>query len=432
MTVSDVLRTRSVAGILLAEVVSTTGSYMTWLAIPWFVLATTGSASRMGVVLGAEAAGVAICGIPGGWLSARLGARRTMLVVNAAAAPLMLAVPLLHWAGLLSFALLVAIVFAAGSLWGPYFAAQRVVLAEILGEDERVVSDANAFLQAATRVTMLLGPVLAGVLIGLIGAPSVLIIDAATFAFAFAVLGAAVPSRPPPVVSDEAQGVFAGVRHLARDPLLRAWTATIAVGDAAWSALFATLPFYAFTRYHENAKLAGILLACFGVAAVVGNVLSFRVRRRVSARYVIAFGVLAQAAALWLLAAAGAAWIVGLSLLLAGVGNGIVNPSLHAMLTLIIPPAVRPQALTAVLAVNQLAAPAGYLGAGLALSHLGVRAVFVAVPAVQTITMGARAIATLKAPGDVLSGVAAEEGEHLVSGASAGFAEQDVDAVVEA
>ncbi len=43
--------------------------------------------------------------------------------------------------------------------------------------------------------------------------------------------------------------------------------------------------------------------------------------------------------------------------LLAGFANGIVNPSLHAFLTLIVPPAVRSQALTAVLAVNQLAAP---------------------------------------------------------------------------
>ena len=48
------LRNRAILAVLVAETVSMTGSQMTWLAIPWFVLATTGSAARMGVVLAAE------------------------------------------------------------------------------------------------------------------------------------------------------------------------------------------------------------------------------------------------------------------------------------------------------------------------------------------------------------------------------------------
>lgn len=390
------LRNRGLLALLAAEVVSTTGSQMTWLALPWFVLSTTGSASRMGFVLAAEALGVAVCGLPGGQLSARLGARRTLVAVNAIAGPLILAVPLLHWAGLLSFGLLLGIVFAIGGLFGPYFAAQRVVLAEILGEDEALVSSANAWLQAATRMTLLLGPPLAGVLISLIGAPAVLLVDAGTFVFALAAMALFVPRVPPVAQSEETRGVLAGVRYLARDRLLRAWTLTIAVGDAAWNALFATLPFYAFTRYHGDPKVAGLLLACFGVAAVVGNMLSFRVRKHLGPTTLIAVFVLVQAAPLWLLAAAGPAGWVAAALLLAGLANGIVNPSLHAMLTLIIPPAVRAQALTAVLAVNQLAAPAGFLGAGVLLAHFGTKPVFLLVPAIQTLTMGARALATVR------------------------------------
>jgi MFS family permease len=390
------LRTKGIAALLAAEVVSTTGSMMTWLALPWFVLATTGSAARMGLVLAAEAAGVAFCGLPGGQLSAQLGARRTLVLVNAAAAPLILAVPLLHWAGVLSFGLLLAIVFAIGGMFGPYFAAQRVVLAEILGEDEARVSSANALLQASTRVTMLLGPPLAGVLIVAIGAPAVLVVDAGTFVFALVTIALLVPAGPRIVPTEDARGLFAGLRYLAQDRMLRAWTVSIAVGDAAWNALFATLPFYAFTRYHGNPRLAGVLLACFGVSAVIGNMISFRLRRHIEPTMLIAVGVLAQAAPLWLLVAAGPAWFVAGALLLAGLANGVVNPSLHALLTLAIPPSVRAQALTAVLAVNQLAAPVGFLGAGVLLAHYGTRPVFIIVPAVQTLAMGARALATLR------------------------------------
>jgi predicted MFS family arabinose efflux permease len=390
------LRDRGLRALLAAEVVSTTGSMMTWLALPWFVLTTTGSASRMGIVLAAEAFGVAVCGIPGGHLSARLGARRTMVIVNAIAGPAILLVPLLHWAGLLSFGLLLVIVFAIGGLFGPYFASQRVVLAEILGDDQAKVSGANAWLQGATRITMLLGPPLAGVLITLIGAPAVLVVDAATFLFALVVIALFVPGGKPVEATEDAQGILAGVRYLGRNRLLLAWTVSMAVGDAAWNALFATLPFYAYTQYDGNAKIAGILLACFGVAAVAGNVVSFRVRRWMEPATLIAVFVLAQAAPLWLLAGAGPAVWIAAALLLAGFANGIVNPSLHAFLTLIVPPAVRSQALTAVLAINQLAAPIGFLGAGVLLAHGGYEPVFLLVPLVQSVTMGARAFATLR------------------------------------
>ncbi len=48
------LRDRSLAALLTAEIVSGLGSWMTFLALPWFVLVTTGSATRMGIVLAAE------------------------------------------------------------------------------------------------------------------------------------------------------------------------------------------------------------------------------------------------------------------------------------------------------------------------------------------------------------------------------------------
>ena len=47
-------RSRSLAGLIAAELVSLTGSAMTFVALPWFVLVTTGSTARMGWVLAAE------------------------------------------------------------------------------------------------------------------------------------------------------------------------------------------------------------------------------------------------------------------------------------------------------------------------------------------------------------------------------------------
>ena len=48
------LRNRPLVALLTAEGISSLGSQMTFLALPWFVLVTTGSATKMGVVLAVE------------------------------------------------------------------------------------------------------------------------------------------------------------------------------------------------------------------------------------------------------------------------------------------------------------------------------------------------------------------------------------------
>src|SRR5205823_10616301 len=114
---------------------------------------------------------------------------------------------------------LLAIVLLAGAFFPPYFGAQRVILPELLGEDEALVTRANAFLQAASRITMLLGPATAGVLIGVVGAPAVLIVDAATFVVSLALVGLFVPPRRAVAVEEEdAGGLLAGIKFLLRDP----------------------------------------------------------------------------------------------------------------------------------------------------------------------------------------------------------------------
>src|ERR1700756_4616268 len=100
------LRNRSLIGLIAAELVSLTGSSMTFVALPFFVLVTTGSTAKMGWVLAAEMLPIAIFGIPAGTLIAKLGSKKTMLISDAARGPLMLIIPILHSTGHLSFAAL--------------------------------------------------------------------------------------------------------------------------------------------------------------------------------------------------------------------------------------------------------------------------------------------------------------------------------------
>ena len=73
MTRSAILRHVPLRALLVAEVVSTTGSQMTWLALPWFVLTTTGSPAQMTLVMIAELVGATAAGLPSGAVLQRLG-----------------------------------------------------------------------------------------------------------------------------------------------------------------------------------------------------------------------------------------------------------------------------------------------------------------------------------------------------------------------
>ena len=394
----SLFRTRGLRPLLAAEVISTTGGQMTWLALPWFVLVTTGSATRMSLVVAAELLGLAALGLPGGKLLGRFGAWRTMVFCDSARAPLMLVVPLLHWAGGLSFAALLAIAAALGALSAPYFAAQKVIVPELLGEDEALVSRANALFQGATRATMLLGPVAAGVLIAFLSAPVVLAVDAATYAVSAAILKLFVPRPQQLPAGDEDTGVRRGIRFLAREPLLRIWTPVFAFGDAAWTAFFISVPVLVVDRFGADPRVAGWLIASFGVGAVLGNAVAFRfLLERVRGFTLIAVGVLAQALPLWLLTIDLPAAAYSAALVASGLGNGLCNPSIHSLMTLRIPPALRPTVMTTMMMLFALVQPLAVFGVGPVLDAFGPEPVLIGFAVAQTIAMSVVAVSALAA-----------------------------------
>ena len=393
----SVLRSRPLTALLAAEVLSTTGSQMTWLALPWFVLVTTGSAKQMAFVIAAEAGGYAVFGIPSGSVLDRLGAQRTMRLCDSVRAPLMLLVPVLHWTGNLTLPLLAGIAFVLGTASTPYMAAQRVVVAEILDEDEAAVERANALLQGASRITLLCGPPLAGILIAAVGSPVVLLVDAASYVVAFALVTVLVPVARAVRTeeTDESRGALAGVRYLFHDSLMRGWATAVVIGDASFSVLFLSIPVLVYVHYGANPRLAGIFLASWGVGAVLGNVIAYRSDRVGGLRQAAPL-VLVQALPLWAVAAPVPAVAVAGALGLSGIANGLVNPTLHSMLTLRPPAAVRAKALTAMSTASTLGAPIALAIAAPAFSAFGSRHVIAAAAAGQLLAMSYAAFATIR------------------------------------
>lgn len=384
----DLLRDRALLALLASETISVTGSQMTWVALPWFVLTTTHSPGKMTLVLLSESLGLILFGLPGGTLLEKLGPRRTMILADGIRAPLTIVIPVLYWSGALSFVLLLGLVFAIGALSTPYFAAQRSIVPELVGEDEVMVGKANVFLQSAQRVTMLLGPATAGVLIALLNAPSVIVIDAATYVVSMLIVAAFVwPRKSVPVEHEERGRFFDGIRYVVRDPLLRGWMVAFVVGDAAWMAFFAAVPVLVVSDYGSNPRIVGWIFASFGVGAVLGNTAAWRLQDRREGLWIIATLVYGQALPLWgLVFHISAVAVMGV-LFVSGIFNGLVNPSIHALLTLSSPPAIRARVMSALATVFMLSTPLGLAFAGPVLSAAGAHPVLVSFAAIQTAAM---------------------------------------------
>jgi MFS family permease len=382
----SILRDRRVSALLVAEVVSSLGTQMTWVALPWFVLRTTGSPQRMTWVIIAEILPVAVLGFWGGAIAARLGTRRTMLACDLLRVPIFAAIPALHEAGLLRFPLLLALVAVSGIFIAPYFGVQRAVVPELAGEDQIAVSRLTALFQAANRITIFLGPPTAGVLIAAAGTAQILYIDAATYLVSFALVWLFV--HPPAVaLPPDERGVLTGARFLFRDRLLRVWTPAFTVLDIGWQLLFATLPVLVVRHYDANPHVLGWLFGGLGGGALAGALVALRVASRFEPLTLGSAAFVGQISALWVLAVP-APWIVPLTAMVAGgFCMSLVNSPMQALVMLRIPRHLRPQALVSFGVFQCIGAPIGLILGGIALAHYDARAVLSVVLAIQTVAI---------------------------------------------
>jgi predicted MFS family arabinose efflux permease len=375
-TVSPVKKT-AVSALIAAEVISVLGTRMTYLALPWFVLVTTGSPGKMTLVLAAEIAPMVILGIPSGILVERIGARNTMLIADFARAPILASIPLLHALDLLSFPLLLGLVALLGSFMPPYFASQRTILPELVGENERLMSQGNSLIEGGAAFAALIGPALAGLLIPFIGAPNVLYVDAATYAVAFLLVLAFVPRRKP-IAAAVRPKVLAGVRFLFQDRLLGPIAGVVIAFGFLSAGMSAGLVFYAYEEFEKNSRIAGLFYAALGAGALVGSIVAVAAVRRVPPLRLSGLAVVAFSLPLWVLPFLPPWPIVFVALFVATFFTPLINGPLIAVLTARTPENLRAMVITAVISLNTLAAPLGFLIAGQVLEHWGVGALFTA------------------------------------------------------
>ena len=170
-----------------------------------------------------------------------------------------------------------------------YFTCQRLILPAVVGEDEQLLAQANSLVEGTTNMTTLLGPALAGVLIALVGAANVMWFDAISFLIAFALIASFVRVVIERHDESESRGVWAGLAYLRRDLLVARVSLSSLTFGFLFPMLVASFPVLAYEQFHQNARVAGLLLSVIGAGQVVGSFFAFRLVTRLRPMRMAAF-----------------------------------------------------------------------------------------------------------------------------------------------
>ena len=378
-------RNRSLAGLISAELISLTGSSMTFVALPFFVYTTTGSFTKMGWVLGAEMLPIALFGIPAGTVIAKLGAKRTMLISDAARGPLMLVIPILYHYGHLSFAALLGATFAIGIFAAPYFGSSRLIVPEVAGEDEQAVASVNAILSGANQITQLAGPVLAGVLIALTSASTVLVVDGCTYVLSFLIIATVVRAGARSEAAAQQKGVLSGLKFLMGDSLLGPMMIAACVINFVAQGIVLGVQAIDIIRYDASGYELSFLFGGFGVGALLGALVAQQLTQKVPLLKLAAVAAVCMPLPLFLLAPH-TPWPVATVIIAAfAFFTPLINAPVVGMLTVRTPPELRPKVMTAVMTVATMAGPFGFLSAGYLLQHIELGPFFVGLSTLLTL-----------------------------------------------
>ena len=358
---------------------------MTFVALPFFVLVTTGSTAKMGWVLAAEMLPIAIFGIPAGTVIAKLGAKKTMLISDAARGPLMLVIPILHHYGDLSFAALLGTTFAIGIFAAPYFASSRLIVPEVAGEDEQAVASVNAVLSGANQLTQLAGPVLAGVIISLTAPATVLVVDGCTYIFSFLVIAIVVRAGKRLEAAAQQKGVLSGLKFLLGDSLLGPMVIAACVINFVAQGIVLGVQAIDYFRYDASGHVVGLLFAGFGVGALAGAIVAQQLTQKVPLLKLAAVAAVAMPLPLFLLSPT-TPWPVATVIIAAfAFFTPLINAPVIGILTVRTPAELRPKVMTAVMTVATMAGPFGFIAAGYLLRNVTLGSFFIGLPALLTL-----------------------------------------------
>jgi MFS family permease len=373
---------RPLYALYAADIVSLSGNAVAQLAIPWFVLVTTGSPALTGLAVFFNFLPIVIAGFFGGVIVDRLGFRTTSVVADLASAGAVAAIPLLHTTVGIEIWQLMALVFLGALLDAPGTTARAALIPDLVELAGMPLERATGIRGAIQRGSLLIGAPVGGILVAAFGATTALWLNAASFLVSAGLIAFAVPAARRREPTGERGRYFEelgeGLRFISSQRLIRAVILTVLVTNFLDAPLSVVMPVYARDAFGSAAYL-GVMFGVFGGCALAGSLVFSAIGHRLPRRrtFVTCFSVMPV---MYLVLATQPPLAVALAVIAAaGLAMGPINPLLGTLQFQLVPAELRGRVIGATMAGAWAAIPAGVLLGGIVTGAFGVSATLLVI-----------------------------------------------------
>ena len=266
-----------------AQSISAVGAQVSLLAVPLIaVLTLQASPFAVGLLGFIANLPVLLIGLIAGVWVDRLRRRPILIAADLGRAALLLVIPIAWWSDALSMPLLYAVTLGTGLLTVLFDVAFLAYLPGLV--ERRDLVEGNSKLEASASSSQVVGPGLAGWLIGVAGAPVALLLDAVSFVASAFFLARIETPEPPATPHAARASVWSemrdGLRLVRQSKILAALTACGATTSFSAWIFFAVYVLYMTRELGLTAEAVGLVFATGGFGALVGAMLAGPARRR--------------------------------------------------------------------------------------------------------------------------------------------------------
>lgn len=301
------------------------------VAVPWFVLETTGSAAQTGIVAAVQGVPMIFAGIFGGVIVDRVGFKRTAMISDFVAGFAFGMIPLLHYTTGITFWQLLFFVFLRATFDTPGFTARHSMVPDIAERAGIRLERANSVVQTLMQSAMLLAPASAGILIGIIGSSSVLWIATGMFLVSVTAVSIFIPSLKPSVQATvQAQTKYlgllkGGLSFVFGTRIILALMLTVMAVQFLRANQMVLLPVYGHELF-ESASAFGFMFAAMGAGGLITAIMFGVWGHTWPRRPVILVGASSLAFMFLMLSATPPYWIILTGMFIVGLMNGPMIP----------------------------------------------------------------------------------------------------------
>jgi MFS family permease len=370
------------------QVVSLAGTWMQNVALAWLVIELSGSPLAIGALAFCRFVPFTVFGLAAGVVADRIDSRKLVMVTQAAAMVISIALAVVTLTGTATLGIVYALAAIGGVALAFDAPGRQSLTFQMVGPRE--LPNAVALNSGLFNGSRVIGPAIAGLLIAAVGTGVCFALNAVSFLAVLTALALVREEELRPVVRDHSARLVDGIRHAFsyawNDPQLRLVLGVVTVVSTVGFNFHVLVPLLAADTLHVGPEGFGLLSAAFGAGALVGALSAATFREASWRLFTIgtaSFGVFAL-----LLAPVHSAFLAAAVLFCVGISFTLFTANANALVQLAAPDHLRGRLISLYLFAFLGLAPIGGLFAGWLAEIGGTTLAFGVAGAVSLATIG--------------------------------------------